>query len=50
MLIYELHVQDGNLCNKVLVHILACPDNKCEANIPQVVKDLVKYIGIDFFI
>lgn len=44
------HLQDSSLQNKVLVHILTCPDNECEANIPQVVKDLVKLIGRDFFL
>lgn len=50
MLIYEVHVQDWNLRNNVMVHILTCPDNESEANIPKVVNDLVKDIGMNFFI
>ena len=46
-----MHVQDGyDLRNKVLVHLLTYKDNKCQANITQVVKDLVKFLGIDYFI
>jgi hypothetical protein len=44
-------MQDGfNLRNKVLVHLLAYKDNESEANVPQVVKDLVNILGTDYFI
>ena len=33
---------------KVLVHILSYEDNECETNIPQNVKDLVKFLVIVF--
>ena len=46
-----MHVQNEyNLRNKVVVHMLTYKDNECEASIPQAVQDLVKLIGIDFFL
>ncbi|KAM0870382.1 hypothetical protein ACQ4PT_040066 [Festuca glaucescens] len=48
---WNVHVQGGyDLRNKVVVHMLTYKDNECEANIPQVVKDLVKFLGTDFFV
>jgi hypothetical protein len=44
-----MHAQD-NLRIKVLAHMLLYKDNEHEANIPQVVKDLVKLLGMDFFL
>ena len=40
--VYELQ-------NKVLVHMLTYEDNECQANISQVVQDLVNRIGIYIF-
>ncbi|XP_044416574.1 uncharacterized protein [Triticum aestivum] len=40
---------DYDLRNQVLVHLLSYKDNECVENIPQVVRDLVKRIGINFF-
>ena len=49
--IYIYYVQDAyEIQNKVLVHMLTYKDNEYQANIPQVVQDLVKRIGIDYFL
>jgi len=46
-----MYVQDAyEIQNKVLVHMLTYKDNECQANIPQVVQDLVKHLGIDYFL
>ena len=45
-----MHVQDDyDLQNQVLVHLLSYKDNECIENIPQLMRDLVKRIGINFF-
>ena len=45
-----MHVQVGYaLRNKAVIHMLSYMDNECEANVPQIVKDLVSMAGPDFF-
>ena len=46
-----MHVQVGYaLRNKAVIHMLSYNGNECEANIPQIVKDLVNMAGSDFFV